>query len=119
MANEYYLEIHENVEKDNLNLTINGVILDETGMILSYTLEASYSLEDLEYKEIRLFQDEIEIPSSILYDYPDQKHPNRKEESIQFVFSEPELFEKQDFTLELELETKENTFFRARRRSRN
>lgn len=111
LDNDYYQEINVNTERDNLNLTINGVILDETGMVLSYTLEAPYSLEDLQYKEIKLLYEGEEILSSISYDNPNQSHPNRKEDLIQFIFSEPSLFKNQEFTLELELGTKENTVF--------
>ncbi len=108
---EYYQTVHASVEKDNLNLTIDGVVLDETGMILSYTLEAPYSIEDLEYGDIKLLHDGEEIPSGLSYNYPDQLHPNRKEDLIHFTFGEPQVFESQDFTLELELLTKEDTKF--------
>lgn len=111
LTHEYYQDVHANAEKDNLNLTINGVVLDESGMILSYTLEAPYSLEDLDYGDIKLLHNGEEIPSSMSYNYPDQAHPNRKEDLIHFTFADPQLFEKQDFTLELALKTKENTRF--------
>ena len=78
-------------------MTINGVILDETGMVVSYVLEAPYSIENIKYKEIRLLHDGKEVVSSMMYDNPNQKHPNRKEDLFHFIFSEPRLFEKTGF----------------------
>ena len=45
--------VHASQMKDDLTLTINGVILDESGIVISYTLEAPYSIEELDYKKIR------------------------------------------------------------------
>ena len=111
LENDYYQPIHATEQKDDVTLTINGVILDETGMVVSYVLEAPYSIENIKYKEIRLLHDGKEVVSSMMYDNPNQKHPNRKEDLFHFIFSEPRLFEKQDFTLEIELNTKEKTVF--------
>lgn len=111
VENDYYQSVHATEQKDDVTLTIKGVILDETGMVVSYVLEALYSIENIKYKEIRLLHEGKKVVSSMMYDAPNQKHPNRKEDLFHFIFKEPRLFENQDFILEIELNTKENTVF--------
>ena len=56
IENEYYEEIGSSMTVQDITMAIDGVIADETGMILSYTLEAPFSLNDVYLGEIDLFQ---------------------------------------------------------------
>lgn len=109
---DYYQTVHASEMQDNLTLSLGGVILDETGMIISYSLEAPYSISDLSYKEVRLLHNEVEIPLAMSsYNDPFQKHENRKEDLIQFLFDGKQNFATQDFVLEIELDNKQHTVF--------
>lgn len=105
MDNEYYQSVHASQMKDDLTLTIDGVILDESGIVISYTLEAPYSIEEIKYKEIKLYHNGKEIlPGAMTYNNPNQLHKNRKEDLIQIGFVDKPVFEGQEFVLELQLQ---------------
>ena len=110
--NDYYQSVHASQMKDDLTITIDGVILDETGMVISYTLEAPFSLEQINYKKIKLFQNGEEIPyAAMSYNEPDQKHDNRKEDVINFLFNGKQEYATQDFVLEIEVDNTQKTTF--------
>ena len=112
MDNEYYQSVHASQMEDNLTLTIDGVILDESGIVISYMLEAPYSIRDLSYKKIKLYHNGKEVsPGSTSYDNPNQQHENRKEDLIQIGFLNKESFVNQDFVLELQLDNAKETVF--------
>lgn len=112
MDNEYYQSVHASQMKDDLTLTIDGVILDESGIVISYTLEAPYSIENLNYKGIKLYHNGEEMPPGIMsYNNPNQKHTNRREDLIQIVFGEKPSLTSQDFVLELQLDNEKETVF--------
>lgn len=105
MDNEYYQSVHASQVKDDITLTIDGVILDESGIVIAYTLEAPYSIEDLNYKKIKLYHNGKEIsPGVMTYNNPNQLHKNRKEDLLQIGFSDKQSFEGQEFVLELQLD---------------
>ena len=112
MDNEYYQSVHASQMKDDLTLTIDGVILDESGIVISYKLEAPYSIRDLSYKKIKLYHSGKEVsPSVTSYDNPNQQQENRKEDLIQIGFLNKESFDSQDFVLELQLDNAKKTVF--------
>jgi len=112
MDNEYYQSIHASQMKDDITLTIDGVILDESGIVISYTLEAPYSIKDVGYKDIKLYHNGKEMPPGTMsYNNPDQKHVNRREDLIQIVFEEKPSLKGQDFVLELQLKNAKETVF--------
>lgn len=109
--NDYYQSIDASNTKDDITLTIKGAILDESGMILSYTLEAPYKINDVRYKDIQLLHNGKEIPASYSYDWPEQPHNNRKDDLLNYVFEETMLFDDQTFTLLLQLDNEKETTF--------
>lgn len=112
MDNDYYQTVHASQMKDGLTLTINGVILDESGIVISYTLEAPYSIAALNYKEIELYHNGKEVPPGTLsYKNPDQQYENRREDIIEVLFSAKQSFATQDFVLDLQLENEMETTF--------
>ena len=112
MDNEYYQSVHASQMKDDLTLTINGVILDESGIVISYTLEAPYSIKNLNYKGIKLYHNGEEMPPGAMsYNNPNQKHTNRREDLIQIVFGEKPSLRGQDFVLELQIDNAKETVF--------
>ena len=51
---DYYEEIGTTQTKNGLTFTLQGVIADESGMILPYTLSAPFNLQKLDTKKIEL-----------------------------------------------------------------
>ena len=100
VENDYYEPIGITQVKDNITLTIDGIIIDATGAEIFYTLEAPYSLENMDYQGIKLLNDGQELIASSSYDLPDQEHTNRKVDKFSFVFVETEQFSNTDFEVQ-------------------
>lgn len=112
VANDYYQPIHASQTKDNLTLAINGVILDETGIVMSYTLEGPFPIQGIDYESIDILHNGERIEShSYSYNDPEQRHENRKVDILKYYFLEKETFNSQDFVLEIQLRNKEKTHF--------
>ena len=47
VKNDYFEELNISEVQDGLTFTLNGVIADESGMVISYTLEADHDIQDL------------------------------------------------------------------------
>ncbi|KQL37044.1 DUF4179 domain-containing protein [Psychrobacillus sp. FJAT-21963] len=112
MENDYYEPIGVSQIKDNMTFTIDGVIIDETGAEIFYTLEAPHSIEKINYTKIDLLNDDRSLIGSIGYDSPNQEHANRKEDKFSFVFTETEKFTSNEFeiTFQVEMDSKNTTF---------
>lgn len=114
IENDYYEPIGVSQIKDNMTFTIDGVIIDETGAEIFYTLEAPHSIEKISYNKIDLLNDDRSLIGSIGYDSPNQEHSNRKEDKFSFVFTETEKFTSNEFeiTFQVEMNSK-NTIFQV------
>lgn len=109
VENDYYESIGITQVKDNITFTVDGIIIDETGAEVFYTIEAPYSVENMDYQEIKFFNNGRDLKSSYSYDPPDQEIANRKEGHISFVFSETERFSNNEFEILFEIEQANKT----------
>ncbi|CEG21331.1 hypothetical protein BN1080_00238 [Planococcus massiliensis] len=100
--NDYYQAIGASEQQGNHTLTIDGVILDGSGMNVYYTIESSESLEDIQVKNARLKNTKEIPPYSMSLGGPhDGKSPNRYTDHIEFYFEEPMVFDDLAFGFEL------------------
>ncbi|WP_166462377.1 DUF4179 domain-containing protein [Psychrobacillus vulpis] len=104
IENEYYEPIGVSQIKDNMTFTIDGVIIDETGAEIFYTLEAPHSIKNIDYNKIDLLNDNRSLIGSIGYNSPRQEHPNRKVDKFSFVFVKPEQFTSNEFEITFQIE---------------
>ncbi|WP_438314729.1 DUF4179 domain-containing protein [Sporosarcina sp. FA9] len=113
VANNYFQQIDASQTNDNFTLTINEVILDETGMVISTTLEAPYKIKEVPYKNISIHHNGKEIPPNTTgYHFSEkwvEKPLNQIDNIIEVLFSEKQTFATQDFTLEAELNDAKGT----------
>ncbi|MFJ5769441.1 DUF4179 domain-containing protein [Psychrobacillus sp. NPDC093180] len=112
IENEYYEPLGVSQVKDNMTFTIDGIILDETGMEIFYTLEAPFSIEDIPYGEIEVWNDgrNLSEDSSYSFGYYGEK-TNRIVERFSFTFGEVKQFPSQQFELIFQLENEKKTTF--------
>ncbi len=110
--NEYYQQVNASQTVDDITLTINGLIVDETGVVVSYTLEAPYPISAVGYEDVRIFKDDMEIKKgSWSYDHPNQENQNRKEDVLNLMFWEKESFNTRSMKIEITLENEKETTF--------
>ncbi|MFJ7825628.1 DUF4179 domain-containing protein [Psychrobacillus sp. NPDC096623] len=103
VENDYYESLGKSQVMDNITFTVDGIIIDETGAEIFYTLEAAHSLKDMEYGEIKFLNSGQELMASMSYDPPGHLTENRKEGQFSFVFVETEQFTSSDFEIQLEV----------------
>ena len=104
VENDYYEAIGKSQVKNDITFTVDGIIIDETGAEIFYTLEAPYSLEGMDYPGIKLFNNGKELVASSSYNLPDQEQVNRKVDKFSLVFVEPEQFTSNAFEVQFEVE---------------
>lgn len=102
IENDYFQTIGASQQQGNHTLTIEGVILDESGMNVYYTIESSESLEDIQVNNARLKNAKEIPPYSMSLGGPhDGKSPNRYTDHIEFYFKDQMVFEDLAFGFEL------------------
>ena len=110
IENDYFEPIGVSQAKDDMTLTVDGIIIDETGAEIFYTLASPHSLEHSSFKEIELLNNGKKLEASYGYDLPNQEDdPTRKTDHISFVFVEPEKFNSNEFELTLQVEVANKT----------
>ncbi len=104
IENDYYQVIGVSQTKDQITLTIDGVILDESGMNIFYILHSSHSLEKVNLKGFTLENNEEIPPSSFSYaNMHDGEQKNEYRDRIDYHFQEPFTFKDLSFTFNLEV----------------
>ncbi|WP_342560212.1 DUF4179 domain-containing protein [Psychrobacillus sp. FSL W7-1457] len=101
---EYYEPVGISQTKNNITFTLDGVIIDETGAEIFYTLEAPRSIKNIEYTDIKFLNGDKELIGSIGYNSPNQEEDNRKVDKFSFTFSDIEKFDTKNFTIKFEIE---------------
>ncbi|MFJ7661122.1 DUF4179 domain-containing protein [Lysinibacillus sp. NPDC097162] len=91
--NNYYEEINETQTKNDLSLTLQGVIADHSGLVLYYDADAPF---ELFLEKVQLFQgdDEIECGCSFTQNASNQ---TKISSSVEYSFSEPIAYTSKDF----------------------
>ncbi|TWT25279.1 DUF4179 domain-containing protein [Planomicrobium sp. CPCC 101110] len=101
--NDYYQPIGESQTIGNATLTVDGVILDESGMNVFYTIESAVDMEDITILAPVLENQQKVPPSSISFNHPisQEDSPKIYRDILGFTFEEPVRFEDLAFTLHL------------------
>ncbi|GAB0168089.1 DUF4179 domain-containing protein [Lysinibacillus sp. CTST325] len=93
--NDYYEEINATQSKNGLSLTLQGVIADNSGLVLYYDADASFDMSELHLEEVHLFQGDKEIEGGSFTNH--QSHQTRISSSVDYSFSEPFAYTSKDF----------------------
>lgn len=93
--NDYYEEINETQSKNGLSLTLQGVIADNSGLVLYYDAKASFDMSELYLEEVHLFQGDEEIKGGSFTNH--QSNQTRISSSVKYSFSKPLAYTSKDF----------------------
>ncbi|MFD1031622.1 DUF4179 domain-containing protein [Metaplanococcus flavidus] len=103
--NDYYQPIGESQTVGSATLTIDGVILDESGMNIFYTIQSAVEMEDIVI-DTPVLENQQEIPlGGISYNHPvtQEDSPKIYTDILGFNFQEPMKFDSLDFILDLKV----------------
>ncbi|QTD42991.1 DUF4179 domain-containing protein [Sporosarcina sp. Te-1] len=99
---EYDQKVDVSQTVDGLTMTIKGVILDESGMDIFYTIESKKELQSFEIKSVDLKNDQGIPPGGFSYGHPNIDEVKQYAERINYQFSEPVIFSNLSFILDVE-----------------
>ena len=112
IENDYYEPIGVSRVKDNMTFTIDGIIFDETGMEIFYTLEAPFSMEDIQYGKLEVWNDGKNLSEDSAYSFGHMgEKTNRIVERFSFTFGKAKQFTSQQFELNFQIENDKETTF--------
>ncbi|WKA56141.1 DUF4179 domain-containing protein [Planococcus shixiaomingii] len=100
--NDYYQPINVTQEKDGLTLKVEGVILDESGMNIFYSVTSQQSLEAISIQKPELHNQQKIPPGSISYGYPHNgKDPYVYHDRIDYHFVDSVKFDDLSFKFDV------------------
>ncbi|MBU0905120.1 MAG: DUF4179 domain-containing protein [Firmicutes bacterium] len=99
-----YQVIDASQTKDNVELIIDGVVLDESGMIVFYTLQSEENLQNVRIGNVEIKNKELSPLSSSYGITPGDETVNEFNSRINFHFQEPTKLKDLDFTLLMTIE---------------
>jgi len=110
--NDYYQPIGETQTIGHTTLTIDGVILDESGMNIFYTIESPIEINNISIENLVLLNQHELDSTSVSYSspLPEEESPKIYTDIIKYTFEEPKNFEDLSFTLELKTTLNDNQF---------
>lgn len=111
LHNNYYEELGLSQTKNGLTFTLQGVIADETGMILPYTFSAPFDVRHLEIKEIELRQNGRVLPAGMSYSWYDEKEKFLIEEKLEATFKDSISYDNAEFELYIQFDDEKQTEF--------
>ncbi|MET3575181.1 DUF4179 domain-containing protein [Bhargavaea ullalensis] len=89
--NEYYEEVDATASDGGMTVTLNGVIVDQSGMVLSFTVDSATEMKDPLFETPEIYADgQLIEPRGIVWNDPlpeDNKHTS--EQMIDYHFAEP------------------------------
>ncbi|MFJ8065965.1 DUF4179 domain-containing protein [Psychrobacillus sp. NPDC096426] len=114
IENDYYEAVGVSQMKDNMTFTIDGIILDETGMEIFYTLEAPFSMEDIQYGNLEVWNNGKNLSEDSAYSFGHfGEKTNRIVERFSFTFGKAKQFTSQQFELIFQIENDKETTFKV------
>lgn len=111
VENEYYETVGVSQTIDNITVTIDGVIVDESGMVIFYTTESPTKLSSGDYGEIEIFHNGKSLVGSTEYSNPDHENKKYRTDEITFTFAEQQKYISKEFELKINLRNEQKTSF--------
>ncbi|MCZ8537461.1 DUF4179 domain-containing protein [Paenisporosarcina quisquiliarum] len=98
--NDYFQKINASQTKGDLTLTVDGVILDESGINVFYTVKSDETIKNVRVQNVELKNNEISQPSSSSFSVThDDQSIKEFSNKIDFHFQEPTKFSDLSFSL--------------------
>ncbi|MFE8698922.1 DUF4179 domain-containing protein [Cytobacillus sp. FJAT-53684] len=111
VENNYFEELDIVVKEGDYTLTLQGVVADYSGMIVSYKLEAPFDLSKLESNEVFVSQQGTRLNASSTYSGPPSDETKVIEQKIEIVSSEGLSYGNKSFEFNLLLSDADKTKF--------
>ncbi|MEB2279934.1 DUF4179 domain-containing protein [Lysinibacillus xylanilyticus] len=111
LDNHYYEELGQTQTKNDLSFTLQGVIADETGMILPYKLSAPMDLSDLVTEKIELRLNGEKVNAQVDFHLYRKEKVFQIEDNLIVTFFDPINYENAQFELYIQFADEKQTEF--------
>ena len=111
VENEYFEELNITVIEDDISVTLLGVTADESGMILSYKVEAPFDIQHLDTKNLNVYQSGKELEAAYYYNWYPNEPTKSFEDRVMITAEKPLNFNRPDFELRMVIDNDEQTTF--------
>ncbi|MGE8000322.1 DUF4179 domain-containing protein [Lysinibacillus sp. NPDC093190] len=111
LHNNYYEKLGMSQTKNGLSFTLQGVIADETGMILPYTFSAPFDVHNLETKKMELRLNGKALPAGVSYSWYSAKETPLIEDKFVVSFQNPINYDNANFELYIQFADEKQTEF--------
>lgn len=110
--NEYYEELHVTDNDGSFTITLNGIIADQSGMVISFTVDSAAGLKDPFLETPELYHNgQLIEHRGISFNYPSDDGKISNEQLIHYNFAEPLAPDVTDFELRLKLREGDTSVF--------
>ncbi|SIT66219.1 DUF4179 domain-containing protein [Edaphobacillus lindanitolerans] len=111
--NEYYEEVHATDSDGNITITLNGVIVDQSGMVITYTVDSATGLKDPLFETPEIYADgKLIEPQGISWNYPAAADARTSEQLIDYHFADPLPIGTTEFEVRMQIRDDESHHFR-------
>ncbi len=111
VKNNYYEELGIVVTKGDYTLTLQGVVADHSGMIISYKLESPFDLSKVDITSLDVSQQGLPLSVGISYNSPPMDETTVREEKVEIISDGDLSYENKTFEFNLDLSAAEKTVF--------
>ena len=112
LSNDYFEELGTTKTKNGLTFSLNGVIADETGIVLSYQLSAPYNIHELETEKVEILQNGKPVIGSMTYSWPPIPPTKTIESTIQLMSTNQAIdYSNPNFELQITFKDEHQTSF--------
>lgn len=108
---QYYEPLNITVTNNDLTLTLDGIIADESGMIVFYTLEAPYDISKLDTSKVDILRNGESIEGGYSFSWYNKEETNVIEDKIILDVPDHISYENASFALELGFKDDYDTIF--------
>ncbi|MEG0439885.1 MAG: DUF4179 domain-containing protein [Solibacillus sp.] len=99
LDNDYFEEVQATANANGLTVTIVDVFADQSGMVVSYEVDAPFDIGKLRLMEVELFQDGKEVLASKSYGWIDKEPTQHVEDVIELLMESPMSSHSKEFEL--------------------
>ena len=111
VENEYFEELNIETIKDDITFTLLGVIADESGMVITYRIEASFDLQKTDTKRITIYQNGKELEVAYGYNLFPNEPTYQLENQVEITAPNPLNYDSPNFEFQLIMDNPEQTTF--------
>ena len=111
VENNYYEELGIVVTKGDYTLTLQGVVADQSGMIISYKLESPFDLSKVDITSIEVSQQGIPLISATSYFSGPMEETTVREEKVEIISDGDLSYDNMTFEFNLHLKDAAKTKF--------